>query len=219
MKILGLEFSSGQRSVAVLVESVDGPRVLSEVVESGGHSTKGLPMIQEGLRQAGIEREEIERVAVGLGPGSYTGIRAAISLAQGWQLARNVSLLGISSADCLAAQARADGLRGKIGVVIDAQRNEFYLAGYELNDEGWIANQPLRLATPGEVKAFSDTGALLTGPEISRWFPANGRTLHPRAAMLVELAASRTDVVPGEKLEPVYLRETSFVKAPPARTW
>ena len=65
-------------------------------------------MIEKVLAAAKIEREEIEVLAVGLGPGSYTGIRVAISIAQGWQLARGVKLLGIGSAECLAAQAQAE---------------------------------------------------------------------------------------------------------------
>ena len=52
-------------------------------------------MIESALAEAKIEREQIEVIAVGLGPGSYTGIRAAISVAQGWQLARGVKLLGV----------------------------------------------------------------------------------------------------------------------------
>ena len=48
-------------------------------------------------------REAIEAIAVGLGPGSYTGIRAAIALAQGWQLAREVKTLGVSSVAAMAA--------------------------------------------------------------------------------------------------------------------
>jgi hypothetical protein len=47
-----------------------------------------------------------------------------------------------------------------------------------------------------------------------KWFP-NGRTIFPRAAMLARLAAGRNDFAAGEKLEPVYLRETNFVKSPP----
>ena len=49
-------------------------------------------------------------------------------MAQGWQLARGVKLLGVSSAECLAAQAQAEKIFGRVNVVIDAQRNEFYLA-------------------------------------------------------------------------------------------
>jgi hypothetical protein len=56
----------------------------------------------------------------------------------------------------------------------------------------------------------------LIGPEVTRWFPG-GRMIFPRAAALAELAARRSDFTPGEKLEPVYLRETNFMKATAAR--
>ena len=104
MKILALEFSSGQRSVAVLSSSG-----VSEVVESGGRNTNAIGMIDAALRDAKVDREQIECLALGIGPGSYTGIRVAIALAQGWQLARGVRLLGISGAESIAAQARTDG--------------------------------------------------------------------------------------------------------------
>jgi tRNA threonylcarbamoyladenosine biosynthesis protein TsaB len=54
-------------------------------------------MIEKVLAGAKVEREQIEVMAVGLGPGSYTGVRVAISLAQGWQLARGVKLLGMAA--------------------------------------------------------------------------------------------------------------------------
>jgi tRNA threonylcarbamoyl adenosine modification protein YeaZ len=225
MKILALEFSSPQRSVAVLASSNETaaagstldhyPRV-AEAVETGSGSTEPLGMIESVLREAQLEREQIECLALGLGPGSYTGIRAAIALAQGWQLIRPVKLLGVSSADTIAAQAQADGLVAMVGVVIDAQRNEFYLATYELHSTGWRQRQPLRLASQEEVRACEQSGQLLIGPEVTKWFPA-GRIVFPRAATLSRLASVRTDFVPGEKLEPIYLRETKFVKAAPAR--
>ena len=59
-------------------------------------------------------------------------------------------------------------------------------------------------------------GEVLLGPEADKWFPT-ARVLFPDAAMLGALADGRTEFIPGEKLEPVYLRETSFVKAPPPR--
>jgi tRNA A37 threonylcarbamoyladenosine modification protein TsaB len=99
-------------------------------------------------------------------------------------------------------------------VVIDAQRNEFYLAAYEISADGWREIEPLRILTLAEVQARADAGEILIGPEVTHWFP-NGRTFFPRAATLVKLAAGRNDFVAGEKLEPVYLRETNFVKAPP----
>jgi tRNA threonylcarbamoyl adenosine modification protein YeaZ len=215
MKILALDFSSSQLSAAVR-ETVSQHVTAAEVLETGGRSSKAFAMIEDALRQAQLEREQIECVAVGLGPGSYTGIRASIAIAQGWQLARAVKLLGISSAECVAAQAAADGLRGRVAVVIDAQRNEFYLANYELKDDAPRELRPLRLASLEDVRSAAKEGHLIVGPEVTRWFP-DGKILFPRAAMLATLALSRTGFVPGEKLEPIYLRQTQFVKAPPPR--
>ncbi len=216
MKILAIEFSSAQRSVAVLQDSAGGKPSIAEVVETGSLSTQAFGMIEGALRAAELEREQIECVAVGLGPGSYTGIRAALALAQGWQLARPIKALGISSADVIAAQAQADGTRGNVSVVIDAQRGEFYLARYELGDVGWRGIQPLRLVARAEIEQRQSGGDLVMGPEAGKWFP-HGRAVFPRAAMLAQLAAKRSDFVRADALEPLYLRETKFVKAPPRR--
>ncbi|HEV2391200.1 MAG TPA: tRNA (adenosine(37)-N6)-threonylcarbamoyltransferase complex dimerization subunit type 1 TsaB [Verrucomicrobiae bacterium] len=216
MKILGLEFSSPQRSVAAVEVRAEEPLVLAEVIETGPGSMRPLAMIEEALRQARIEREQIECLAVGLGPGSYTGIRTAIALAQGWQLGRGIKLLGISSAECIAAEAQAAGLTGRVHVIIDAQRNEFYLAAYELKPAQRRGLSPLRLACSSEVQQGLASGGLLVGPEVTRWFP-EGRLLFPRAATLARLSVGETDFLSGEELGPIYLRETSFVKAPPPR--
>lgn len=251
MKILALEFSSRQRSVAVVTSpesevrspksKVQGPGSkvnledaetasrnlpvlnsisaisVSEVVETGRANTmKPLGTVEEALKQAGVEREQIECLAIGIGPGSYTGIRAAIALAQGWQLACDVKLLGVSSAECIAAQAQADGFKGKLAVVIDAQREEFYLADYEISANKMREISALRLMTLAGVRERAEGGAVLIGPEVTRWFPS-GLLVFPRAAMLGRLALGRTDFVAGDKVEPIYLRETQFVKAPPRR--
>ena len=78
MKILALEFSSARRGVAV----VDGGRVLG-LAEGDGLAPGPFALIESALRAAGVEREQIECVALGRGPGSYTGVRSAIALAQG----------------------------------------------------------------------------------------------------------------------------------------
>jgi tRNA threonylcarbamoyladenosine biosynthesis protein TsaB len=235
MTILALEFSSPQRSVAVL--RTDCAVVAAKVVEAGGHGSNVFRMIEQVLAGAKIEREQIDVITIGLGPGSYTGIRAAISIAQGWQLgfagpeqdnscqtmasaqrrlARGVKLLGVGSAECLAAQARAEKILGCVSVVIDAQRNEFYLATYEVTPESWRETAPLKILSLAGVQSRATEGGILIGPEVTKWFPG-GRIIFPRAAALAELAARRSDFVPGEKLEPVYLRETNFVKSPPRR--
>lgn len=217
MKILALEFSSPQRSVAVLQAGTDvGPLTVAEAIETGVRSTNPLGLVEEALRQAQIERAQIECLVIGLGPGSYNGIRLAIAMAQGWQLARPVQLLGISTAECLAAEAQAEGIFGQVQVVIDAQRGEFYLAGYDLSPESRHEIEPLHLAGLPEVQARHQSGGILVGPEVTKWFPGS-RVIYPRAATLGQLARGRTDFVPGEELKPIYLRETQFVKAPPPR--
>lgn len=215
MKILALEFSSPQRSAAVVQPRAPGaPLVVAEVVETRGIGTRPLSMVDAALREAKLEREQIELLVVGLGPGSYTGIRTAIAMAQGWQLARGVKLLGISSASCIAAEAQAAGMTGQVAVVIDAQREEFYLGLYELGPNAWQELEPLRLASCAEVQARRDAGAQLIGPELNVSFP-EGRQVFPFAGTMGRLAMGLDDFVSGETLEPIYLRPTTFVKAPP----
>ncbi|MGD1086414.1 MAG: tRNA (adenosine(37)-N6)-threonylcarbamoyltransferase complex dimerization subunit type 1 TsaB [Verrucomicrobiota bacterium] len=216
MKILAVEFSSARRSAAVLETGGTpvAPALLGQAAEMEGRGN--LALVERALAEARCGREEIGALAVGLGPGSYTGIRGAIALAQGWQLGRGVNTLGVSSMECLAAQAAEAGLRGAVNIVIDAQRNEFYLARYQADDRGWREVEALRLAAFSEIQALAAAGGTLLGPDLARWFPG-ARNLHPEAATLGRLAGGRVDFVPGEKLEPIYLRETDFKKAPTPR--
>ena len=207
MTILALEFSSPQRSVAL---AHDG-RVLATASETGERTTHAFAMIEKVLADAGLQRGQIEALVVGLGPGSYTGIRVALAIAQGWQLATGVKLLGISSADAIAAQALAEKCSGRASVVIDAQRGEFYRAAYEIGSDGGRETTALQIVTLEKLQAVAAAGEILIGPEVTRWFP-DGQTIFPTAAALAGLAAGRTDFTPGEKLEPIYLRETTFVK-------
>ncbi|HYV27343.1 MAG TPA: tRNA (adenosine(37)-N6)-threonylcarbamoyltransferase complex dimerization subunit type 1 TsaB [Candidatus Eisenbacteria bacterium] len=215
MKILALEFSSSQRSVALLDDQTDAAKATGIfVVKIDGRRMRPLSLVEAVLRDAEIKPEQIECLVVGTGPGSYNGIRSAIAVAQGWQLAQPVRLLGISSVECLAAQAQNQGCAGRVNLVIDAQRNEFYLASYEVSSSQRRAVKPLRLATIAEVQSLLNAGELVTGPEVRRWF-SGARPLFPEAATLANLAVGRADFLSGEKLEPVYLREINFVKAPP----
>lgn len=103
-----------------------------------------------------------------------------------------------------------------MNIIVDAQRNEFYLARYQIEEGGWREAEALRLAAMAEIQALAGSGQALLGPEISRWF-GGGKDLYPEAAMLGRLACGRGDFAPGETLEPIYLRETAFKKAPALR--
>ena len=203
MTILALEFSSERRSVAL---ARDGQLLAEAAQQTQSRATDALGLIEKVLADAGISREAVEIIAVGLGPGSYTGIRAAIAVAQGWQLARDIKLLGIGSADALAGQAQAGKIFGRVNVAIDAQRNEFYLATWEISEKSRVAVAPLKIVTAAEMASRRAAGEIFVGPEQAIAF-------FPSAAMIARLAAGRTDFSAGEQLEPVYLRETNFVKA------
>ena len=137
MLILALEFSSPCRSVALLERenARGGSKVLGTVSDRGSRGDSAFALVETVLKEAQRGREGVEEIVVGLGPGSYTGIRSSIAMAQGWQLARSVRLQGISSAECLAAAAQSHGLFGSVRIAIDAQRQEVYLARYELGPD------------------------------------------------------------------------------------
>ena len=208
MTILALEFSSAQRSVALVHKGG-----VAEAIESGGYATNAFNLIEKVLAEARLERRQIEVISVGLGPGSYTGIRVAVSIAQGWQLARGVKLLGISSAECLAAQAQSGKMFGRVNVVIDAQRNEFYRAAYEISPDDLTEIEPLQIATGTTIQTSNANSKIWVGPEVTRWFP-QGKILFPTAATLGWLAIEHRDFVTGDQLTPIYLREPNFAKAP-----
>ncbi|MHB1307867.1 MAG: tRNA (adenosine(37)-N6)-threonylcarbamoyltransferase complex dimerization subunit type 1 TsaB [Limisphaerales bacterium] len=212
MKILALEFSTDQRSVAIAV----GNRIVASVCESGGRATHAFALVEKALNEAGLEREAIDGIAVGLGPGSYTGIRAAIAIAQGWQLARDVKLAGIDSLSCLAHGRQLGGVRGAVGTIVDAQRNEFYLAGYELTDTDCRPSDELRIVSRAEIEQRLARSENLVGPDRTKLVPVSAPDFPP-ASSLAALALARNHWVDGTALEPVYLRPISFVKAPPPR--
>ncbi len=206
MTCLALEFSSDCRSVAV----AGGGEVRSEVVHEGTRRTPVFGLIESALEQAGVSRREVECLAVGLGPGSYTGIRVAISVAQGWQLGRGIRTIGVNSLEALAVVA-ATALPGPVLLAVDAQRGEFAAAPAE---SGRLVG-PVTLLTVEELRQRQESGWHLAGPEITAVFP-EAKRLFPSASVVARLAMDR-EAVPAELLVPIYLREANFVKAPPAR--
>lgn len=217
MLILALEFSTETRSAAVARVREGVAMVLQEGSDGGDRSVKPLELIDRVLKGAGIGTEEVEGVMVGLGPGSYTGVRSALAMAQGWELARGLPVGGWSSMECLAAGAQAQGWRGGLHLVIDAQRGEFYRAEYVIESDGYSEVEPLRLISAEAVRAgLSERPGILAGPGVRRWF-GEGRELFPSASTLAGLSVRSTAWGSSERLEPIYLRPVEFVKAPVPR--
>ncbi len=207
MTVLALEFSSDRRSVALVRDG----QLLAEAVHEVTRSTPVFALIADVLERSRVAREAVECVAVGIGPGSYTGVRLAISVAQGWQLATGARVASINSFDSLAQAAATAGL-GRVLLAVDAQRQEFAVA----YAEGGQLVPPIRLAPLAELKAHLAAGGVVAGPEIPRLL-GGGLELFPCAVTTAQLAESRAEFVPAETLAPVYLREAAFVKAPPPR--
>ncbi len=207
MTCLALEFSTDRRSVAVAQDE----RLLAEVVHEGTLKTPLFSLIRAALERAGVEVSQVGRLSVGLGPGSYTGIRMAISVAQGWQLGREIETVGLSSLDNLAVAALQSGMPEPVLLAVDAQRGEFAAA---MAENGKVV-EPVRLLPLEEIRLRLNRGVSVAGPEIARVLPA-ARALHPTAAILAVVSRSHAPV-PAETLAPIYLREAGFVKAPPAR--
>jgi tRNA A37 threonylcarbamoyladenosine modification protein TsaB len=135
-------------------------------------------------------------------------------MAQGWQLARSVNLQGVSSVECMAAQAHDEGIRGRVSIVVDAQRGEFYFAPYQLDTE-WRELSPLRLVLGRKSKRSRQKVTCLSARN-PKLVPAS-RAVFPRAATLGKLAMNRANYLGGEQIEPIYLRPSAFLKAPPPR--
>lgn len=127
MRILALETSTKVGSVALLEDDqlVGG---LAGGVDAR-HGDTLVPMIENVLGTAGWRTDELDLVAVGLGPGSFTGTRIAMACAKGLHLAANIPLVGVSSFAALARRAM-QAKSGKVGVVADAGRGAVFAALY-----------------------------------------------------------------------------------------
>jgi tRNA threonylcarbamoyladenosine biosynthesis protein TsaB len=124
MIVLGLDTCLSSCSVAVL----DGERVLASAREvmARGHQERLAPMAHEVMAQAGLPFDRLERIAVTVGPGSFTGLRVGIAFAKGLALALDLPAVGIGTLEALAAEAE-----GLVFPAIDARRGQLYLQAFE----------------------------------------------------------------------------------------
>ncbi len=124
MLILGLDASLARCSAAVLADGV----VRAERCEEGsrGYATVLPALVREALREAGLHAAALDGVAVTVGPGSFTGIRAALALAHGIALAVGRPALGVTVAEALAEAVPERGGRA-LWVAIDSRRDRVFL--------------------------------------------------------------------------------------------
>lgn len=204
MTTLSLEFSSDRRSAALCRDG----QVLAESCVLAGRATSAPDLIAAALRDAGLTAHQVQRLALGIGPGSYTGIRRAIATLQGWHLAQGLPIVAVSSFDILAHLA-TELDAGPALLAADAQRCEWAvaLAG------GGRLSEPIRLLARADLEARIASGQRVFTPDSNL---AGSTRLFPTAAATGLLSMHLPDADP-TSLAPVYLREASFVKAPPPR--
>ncbi|MSU85549.1 MAG: tRNA (adenosine(37)-N6)-threonylcarbamoyltransferase complex dimerization subunit type 1 TsaB [Pedosphaera sp.] len=223
MICLAFEFTSDRRSVAI---SDGSQRVLSQVFHDRGRTTPVFHMIEQALAEAQVARASIERLAISIGPGSYTGIRLAIAAAQGWHLATGVDVVAVDTFEALLRQTQRPAVAGPRVLGVNAQRQEF--AVREWNGQSWAG--PLHLESADLLLQRITGGQPVFGPDLGTWIRglpststsselaarADALEAYPQASDVALLGANNNPVPP-ETLAPVYLREASFVKAPPHR--
>jgi tRNA threonylcarbamoyl adenosine modification protein YeaZ len=193
-----LAFDTATPQVTVALH--DGDDVVAEyaATEAMRHGEMLAPGIAEVLHRAGAISQDITAVAVGVGPGPFTGLRVGLVTARTMALALDIPVYGVCTLDVLAAEAIDRGL-DEFVVATDARRKEVYLATYSDGERitGPDVVRPLDAATDRVVVG---RGAVLY-PEA---FPRSAGPEHPSARVLC-------DVVVGERFplldpEPLYLR-------------
>jgi tRNA threonylcarbamoyl adenosine modification protein YeaZ len=204
MTILAIDTSTTLGSVALLV---DGELRLDETFSADRSHTASLFTV---LERARALVEKIDVVAVGLGPGSYAGIRIAISAAIGFQIGVGARILGLPSVAALDTEA------ARYCAVGDARRETFYFARVE---NGCCVEGP-RLVNEEELRGllamFHDWPVMVSAPLPA--VPA-ATVVPPLASRLARLAAAGSSIIAEETLEPLYLREPHITqpKVRPAR--
>jgi tRNA threonylcarbamoyladenosine biosynthesis protein TsaB len=188
---------------AVTVALHDGERVVASrtQVDARRHGELLAPGITAVLDEAWVPRQDVSAVAVGVGPGPFTGLRVGLVTARTLALALDIPVYGVCTLDVLAAQAVDEAaVAGPFLVATDARRKEVYWASYDgqgTRVDGPHVSRPADVATDTPVVG---AGALLY-PEA---FPNAVGPEHPDARVLAE-------VVCGERAElldpePLYLR-------------
>jgi tRNA threonylcarbamoyladenosine biosynthesis protein TsaB len=211
VRFAAFETSTEWCSVAL---HVDGETRSLERRAGQRHSELALPMLHRLLEAFQLGPRDLEAIAFGAGPGSFTGLRIACGLAQGLALARDVPVLGISSFEILAEEAGAR----RVVACIDARMREVYYAALEKHGEDWrevIGAQciPPQAAArpPGEGWVGCGSGFALAHP----WGETLGGLklfpeVHPTAMAIARLAAprfSRGEGSDAATAAPRYLRD------------
>lgn len=225
MILLAIEQSSARGSIALL----DDHRVLAEA-SWNEREAPGLYLfraIEALLKDTSLGLDAVETFAAGRGPGSYTGLRMAVTAAQAFALPRGKTAYTVGSGDALALEtAGAEGV-ARVAVVGDARRDTLWLGAFEVANGLARPLLPWTLVRPGELGRHLPEGAVLVSPQWARLGPAlqehtgGARCIaedrYPSARAVGRLAcARRARGLASDPMTPIYMHP-AVAKAPPAK--
>ncbi|MGY2704614.1 tRNA (adenosine(37)-N6)-threonylcarbamoyltransferase complex dimerization subunit type 1 TsaB [Nocardioides sp. HB32] len=186
----------------VTVALHDGEDVVLELTAERPmkHAEQLAPLIERALTEAGLVRQDLTAIAVGVGPGPFTGLRVGLVTARTLAFALEIPVYGVCSLDVLAVEAAAAGMPGEFVVATDARRKEVYLASYDEQGarlDGPVVGRPADLATDAPVVG-------LGGDLYPEAFPHRAGPAAPSAGWLARaVAEERAELLDPE---PLYLR-------------
>lgn len=213
MKLLAFETSTEACSVAVYV---DGAVFERFEVAPRRHTELVLPWAELLLAEAGVARSQLDAIAVGRGPGAFTGVRLAIAIAQGIALGLDLPVVPVSTLAALAMRAGGE----RCLAAIDARMGEVYLAAFAREDDGLLALSEEIVVRPaaamipagddwhGAGTGFAAADSALQQRLHGRLAAVDAQAL-PHAADVARLAApafARGEAVVATRIEPAYLR-------------
>jgi tRNA threonylcarbamoyl adenosine modification protein YeaZ len=222
--VLLLAFDTATPAVTVALRGDEGVLAEHTEIDARRHGELLAPAIEKVLAAAGRARTDVTGIAVGVGPGPFTGLRVGLMTARALGDALEIPVYGVCTLDILAAavvlagrgddQASGDGRAGgAFAVATDARRREVYWAGYDLT--GRRETEP-GVDRPAEIaERLTGLGVAGQGPRLyPEQFPDALDPELPSAAMLADLAARLLREQPDALLppHPLYLRRPDAVE-------
>lgn len=185
MRLVAFDTSGSWCSIAV----GDGERWV-EVEQPLGqtHSERLLPMTQALLREIGWSMRELDLVAFGAGPGSFTGVRIACGVAQGLAFGLDRLVVPVGTLEAIAQEAKRRHGATRVRACIDARMGEIYAAAYRANDGVWEEEQEPEVLAPDAMPRTSEAAA---------WVGVgNGFAAYPHLAGLLGVGSVHADIRP-----------------------
>jgi tRNA threonylcarbamoyladenosine biosynthesis protein TsaB len=218
MKLLAFETATEACSVALWLDGEVRERF---EVAPRRHAELSLPWADQLLAEAGVSKSQLDAIAVGRGPGAFTGVRLAVALAQGIALALDRPVVPVSTLAALAMQAHSLRPTGGSRVIaaIDARMGEVYAGTFELSEDDVVSLSQECVCSPDGFELAEGkwlgvgTGFAAADGALRRRFGNQLVDVDPAAlphaadiAILAALAFARGESVAPERVEPAYLR-------------